>query len=384
MKQKTGHLQGGNLVKNKTMILCIFGIFNLLYFALVPVYAGKEKVATASAVDNNAVTDEISIDKLIILLKSTSRDDRLEAIRKFEHLQDEEAKKVLMDYYNKLPAATPSTNAQQTEKVAVLQVLIKKLKPDDARAFLFNALEFEIDAIRKAKKRHSDIYYPRDVWNFIIVQFVKQGINQEMRDALALHANDPSLPRGSRSDLLVPVILFDLDKRGINSLHEKARYVINVMDPRPKDAIPWDIYINREKRIEYGKSTEVKKQNTNWGAWADSDKGVLNSAHERLLEALGLASVEVLVSTFDDDKYASEKKDYFAYLSSNILSNEIRGGIRVGPEIYSLIEKINNYFDMMGDPGQFSWHSYVGRNLNAIYKDLGIPKSVEVRKKGNN
>ncbi len=374
MNQKTGLFQVRSVVhiKRTLNLFCIWVLIITVFF----VYT--EYVVYAS--DESVISDEETVESLSVLLQDNSLNVRLKAIRKLESAKGTENRAILMKHFRKLPQAVPSTHTRQTEKAAVMRILINISESFEIRPFLLEVLKNEINSMREAKKVDSDIFYPKDITYIIISELEKQGITEKLRDMLADYVDDRWLHDTVRSKSFVPVILYDLERRGLNEPRDKVTFITENIVTDPYNSIPWNIYQDQQKRIEYGRTEAVINQSASIAAWLRSDEAVLNKAYEILLNRFGMTSVEILVAAPDNENCDDAKKDYFIYLASDILREIAVRDKALSADGENLMQIIRKYFDNMEDTGAFGRRYYVAGNLNNIYTKTGKDESVQIIK----
>ncbi len=374
-------LQFKNDVRIKEEFKRMLNLFCLwvLFFSVISV-STEYAYSVVHASDKSAISDEETVESLSVLLQNNSLNVRLKAIRKLESAKGTENRAILMKHFRKLPQAVPSTHTRQTEKAAVMRILINISESFEIRPFLLEVLKNEINSMREAKKVDSDIFYPNDITYIIISELEKQGITEKLRDMLADYVDDRWLHDTVRSKSFVPVILYDLERRGLNEPRDKVTFITENIVTRPYSCIPWNIYQDQQKRIEYGRTEAVINQSASIAAWLRSDEAVLNKAYEILLNRFGMTSVEILVAAPDNENYDDAKKDYFIYLASDILREIAVRDKALSADGENLMQIIRKYFDNMEDTGAFGRRYYVAGNLNIIYTKTGKDESVQIIK----
>jgi len=321
---------------------------------------------TAYAKNNSDPEKEVvawnstSIEKLKNDLSDENGAVRLATIKAMAELKGDDAKRLLEEHYNKIPS---DSSAQQREKIEIINILVPFKKGINRQNFLMDSVVKELELFKTAAKYQEDIYHPSTLLIAAIDILEKDGLTKDVRDKISLYANDPKMSRHIREELLAYLIWHD--KSQDCNIRELVISVLTEITVRPKQAIPWDIYNDKEKRINYAKSKREKIP------WLNSEAARLNAAREKVIMRAGITSVEELVLCLERENINSERKDYFAYLASVNLLKHARTNKRFSNIEEALTVKLENYVRMMQDKGAFSWRAYAATNLNCVNEHMG-------------
>lgn len=325
-----------------------------------------------------ALSSNDTVTSLAAGLTKDSLDERLQSIRKLGLISNKESRAALVAHFQDIPQPEPATDSRQPEKTAIVEVLSRELEPSQFQAFALPVLEKEMAALRAAKKLERENYYPKDLVLTTMERVNGSGPSPAIINALRTYAEDKEIPSSVRSSIKVLLVDQQFRQDGVTAAHEKAQAIINVIEPGPTLSTPWNIYNDRDKRVAYGKTTEVKRARKAIAEWLSSDAALENAALEQVLTDLGMTSVVQLLDAAEAEHGAEDRRAYFILLASSILRNRPDIGGELSEQGQNQVARLRQCIDGMKDKGAFSRRARAAANLNAIYSRLGIDTRVNI------
>lgn len=376
MKQMIGLLRGCRPHKGRNLSMKSF----VCVVALLMLSASFTVDAETVDISENytELSNSVPIESAIESLSSDSLSSRIKAIQQLGALKNDMVKNVLMNHFDQLPRARPTTGSSQTEKIIVAEALLAQMDRTDQHSFMLRILDDEIAAIREAKQIERDVYYPKDLLRFILARLEREGMASSIPDRFKKYVHDSTLPHELRSEALSIVISEDMSRKDFRDDTSRVKYLLSHIESQPTAPIPWVIYTNTAKRIEYGNSEDYKNALETSGQWLRSDVAMTNAAYELLLYRYGLTGASTLIDALDNENFDLDRKDSFALLASSILKRVTEQTQTIVDVEKEKLDRLRQYVTEMKDEGAFSKRARTAANLNAVYRAIGVDQAIPV------
>ncbi len=315
---------------------------------------------------------ENGIDKqLETKLKSDDVAVRLETVKLLVlKMPDKGIRELLINHYKTLPKKRHvEWNGPEMEREMIVEA-VGKHKSKESEQFLADVINEEYGAALH-EEEEGDIYNLPCVVRDTAVQIIgryytdskilKQTIDKWLGTGLDFDF---------KQELTAVKIMFEMKQAEITNIALQVKYIADKIKPKPIRPIPENIYIDKEKRIEYGKSDKYNKEGELIGNYLRSKEGITEIGLELALEYLGRNAVEHIVDYVRNNKMERAKSDQLMVIASKIMSNHVNIAKEFSDEDKKVLDEIQKYSEGMENQGVFDREDDVKNNLERIKKIL--------------
>ncbi len=210
---------------------------------------------------------------------------------------------------------------------------------------------------------------------------VKEGITDDVRNELNELAFKGSIPLGLRPQLLRVVYEADMEKEGLRASAAKVGFILEKIQPPPHRIIPWDIYNDVQKRVDYVQSKKYREQAKGGVQWRLSDESVREEAIELVLNSHRIDGVKQIVALLRKNRAPPRRLDYLALIAARLLAGmptQENAGLSVAE-----LNVLERYVDSMRDEGAFCNRNRTIMYLNRYYANMKTTNFPSFKEGGN-
>lgn len=303
---------------------------------------------------------------------------KLQILSMIAALDDPEVVSCLLDYFRQLPPSVLSSDSDEdTVKITFFCTVLPGLKGEARTSFLKGVLNGEMKELIAAEQQGYGNWYPDALWRKTLRLLEQDGLSPDMRIELQSASKNIYLPDTEKALLVAAVARAET---GVDpeAIHANIRDLILALPIRPVSVVPWEIYSDKAKRIDYGKTAKRKEELAVFSRWCMSGEIVKYEKSQHLLLSYGLPSIRELVAVIEHGTMSHEKRNCLAMFAGDLLS-EMGARIRDGEEslnaeLPALANRLARYVDKMDDPGAFSYRYYAEVGLSCFFQYTKLPE----------
>ena len=248
------------------------------------------------------------------------------AVKMLGASQNERAKDVLYELFLSLPPVEAASDVGQDFETLVLTQLLEKLDSTQKKALLKKVYNQEIEALRTTYRNQGDtLYYPSSLLALAVDNIEKEKFVGEMREQFEAAASDFTLGKLPRITIRKALVHYELQTIRQLSVDGEISALVQELRPGPMRLVPYDIYNNPPSYRKY--LAEDKNNRSGYDQyvlWRKSPEGIRKMALEQILGGHDEKALEHLLDCLDNQVYDKTKSDCLAWLSAEILKDNIR------------------------------------------------------------
>ena len=304
-------------------------------------------------------------------LKSDDSGIHLEAVKDLvSEMPDKGIREILITHYGSLPKKrNTGTKKAEMAREMIVETVARDKSPESEK-FLADVLDEEYGNVLREQEKGDVGNLPclvRDSATQLVARYysdseiLKQTVNKWLSIDLGFNF---------KRDLTAVKIVFDMKQNGLNNIQDQVKYLADKIIPGPLTPIPEDIYLDKDKRIAYGKTDKCQKEDEYVGNYFRSKEGITEYGLEIALEHLGREAVESIIDYVKNNKPDRAKADQLMIIASEIMADHIRVNKKLSEQDKKVIDEIQKYVEGMENQGVFDREDRVRGNLNRIKEFL--------------